>query len=102
MEPSCNTSEGDLPFIDLPIIDIVKLKGQSGDVEKTKETQKLIDAFTEVRNSRCVQPNSINEIIMLFKFNCFNLQGWILPPEKHGASWVPKRGHQKVDGLVLP
>ena len=55
MEPSCNTSEGDLPFIDLPIIDIVKLNGQSGDVEKTKETQKLIDAFTEVRNSRCVR-----------------------------------------------
>ena len=53
MEPSCNTSEGDLPFIDLPIIDIVKLKGQSGDVEKTKETQKLIDAFTEVSNKWC-------------------------------------------------
>ena len=39
----------------LTFIDIVKLNGQSGDVEKTKETQKLIDAFTEVRNSRCVK-----------------------------------------------
>ena len=48
MEPSCNTSEGHLPFIDLPIIDIVRLCGRSGDVDRAAESQKLVDAFTNV------------------------------------------------------
>ena len=48
MEPSCNTSEGHLPFIDLPIIDVVRLYGRSGDVDRAAESQKLVDAFTNV------------------------------------------------------
>ena len=43
-----NTSDGPLPFLDLPIIDIVQLCGRSGDVNQSTESQKLVDAFTNV------------------------------------------------------
>ena len=37
----------ELPFFEIPVVDILKLKGEDGD-EKSSESQKLVDAFTQI------------------------------------------------------
>ena len=44
MDPSCNISQGDLPFVKLPLIDLAKLSGP----DRLDEAQRLIEAFSDV------------------------------------------------------